>query len=166
MHFRNNLFLGRDTPGRGIMTWGNASSIGSSDYNGFRPNKGVAEQFTWFAPKPGETVYEPQAADWKTFSSLAEFQAATKQELHGVEVDYDCFEQLVPPNPARRHAVYHAMDLNFRLKAGSKAIDAGVKIPTVNDNFTGKAPDLGALEVGQPEPTYGPRWLKGKPFYR
>ena len=25
MHFRNNLFLGRDTPGRGIMTWANAT---------------------------------------------------------------------------------------------------------------------------------------------
>jgi hypothetical protein len=27
----------------------------------------------------------------------------------------------------------------------------------VNDNFTGKAPDLGALEVGMPLPIYGPR---------
>jgi hypothetical protein len=25
---------------------------------------------------------------------------------------------------------------------------------------------LGALEVGKPEPKYGPRWLKGQPFYR
>ena len=58
------------------------------------------------------------------------------------------------------------MDLNFRLKPTSKAVDAGVLIPTVNDGFTGRAPDLGALEVGKPEPTYGPRWLKGQPFYR
>jgi hypothetical protein len=39
-------------------------------------------------------------------------------------------------------------------------------IPTVNDGFIGRAPDLGALEVGKPESTYGPRWLKGQPFYR
>ena len=45
MHFRNNLFLGRDTPGRGIMTWANATDAYSSDYNGFRPNRGVAEQY-------------------------------------------------------------------------------------------------------------------------
>ena len=58
------------------------------------------------------------------------------------------------------------MDLDFRLKPDSKAVDAGVVIPTVNDHFTGRAPDLGALEVNTPEPNYGPRWLKGQPFYR
>jgi len=45
-------------------------------------------------------------------------------------------------------------------------VDAGVVIPTVNDRFVGRAPDLGALEVGQPEPKYGPRWLNWQPFYR
>ena len=32
------------------------------------------------------------------------------------------------------------MDLNFRLKPGGKAVDAGVVIPTVNDGFIGKPP--------------------------
>ena len=63
-------------------------------------------------------------------------------------------------------AVYHAMDLNFRLKPTGKAVDAGVVLPTVNDGFHGTAPDIGALEVGKPEPKYGPRWLKRGPFYR
>ncbi len=166
MHFRNNLFLGRDTPDRGIMTWANATDVFSSDYNGYRPNKGVAEQYAWLAPKPGQRLYEPQPEDWKTFATLAELRTATKQEAHGIEVDFDVFENLAPPDPASRHAVYHAMDLNFRLKPTAKAVDAGVAIPTVNDGFTGRAPDLGALEVGQPDPKYGPRWLKGQPFYR
>ncbi len=39
VHFRNNLFLGRDTPERGIMTWANATSAHSSDYNGYRPEQ-------------------------------------------------------------------------------------------------------------------------------
>ena len=43
------------------------------------------------------------------------------------------------------------------MKAGSKAADAGMKIPNVNDGFAGRAPDLGALEVGQRPPHYGPR---------
>jgi len=30
-------------------------------------------------------------------------------------------------------------------------------VPNVTDGFTGRAPDLGALEVGQPTPVYGPR---------
>ena len=166
MHFRNNLFLGRDTPNRGIMTWANATDVFSSDYNGYRPNKGVAEQYAWLGPKPGQRLYEPSPDDWKMFATLADFRAATKQESHGLEVDFDIFEKLSPPDPAGRHAVYHAMDLNFRLKPTGKAVDAGVPIPTVNDGFDGRAPDLGALEVGKPEPKYGPRWLKGQPFYR
>jgi hypothetical protein len=148
------------------MSWANATDAFSSDYNGFRPNKGVTEQYTWLAPKTGQRLYEPKTEDWKSFATLADFRTATMQETHGVEVDFDDFERLVPPDPANRHAVYHAVDLNFRLKPASKAVDAGVMIPTVNDGFTGRAPDLGALEVGKPEPTYGPRWLKGQPFYR
>jgi hypothetical protein len=166
MHYRNNLFLGRDTPGRGIMTWANATDAFSSDYNGFRPNKGVAGQYAWSAPGTGQRLYEPKPEDWKSFATLADFRAATMQETHGVEVDFDDFEGLVPPDQASRHAVYHAVDLNFRLKPTGKAVDAGVLIPTVNDGFAGRAPDLGALEVGTPEPRYGPRWLKGQPFYR
>ena len=57
-------------------------------------------------------------------------------------MDFDIFEKLAPPDPAQRHAVYHAMDLNFALKPASKAVDAGVIIPTVNDAFKGAAPIL------------------------
>ncbi|MSV28898.1 MAG: hypothetical protein EXQ52_09160 [Bryobacterales bacterium] len=166
MHYRNNLFLGRDTPGRGIMAWANATDAYSSDYNGFRRNRGVADQYLWLGPKTGERIYEPKPADWKSFGTLSDFQSATGQEAHGIEVDFDIFEKMIPPDPSQRHAMYHAMDLNFKLKAGSKAVDAGVAIPTVNDGFVGRAPDLGALEVGKPELKYGPSWLTSQPFYR
>jgi hypothetical protein len=36
-------------------------------------------------------------------------------------------------------------------------VDRGAVLPTVTDGFTGAAPDIGALEVGQPLPRYGPR---------
>ena len=137
------------------MRWVNANDNYSSDYNGYRPNPGVAEQYRWLSSS-GE----------QSFSTLEELRAATGQEQHGVELDYDIFEELPLPEAAKRHEVYHAMDLNFRLKPGSKAVDAGDRIPTVNDDFNGDAPDLGALEVGQSEPHYGPRWLKTQPFYR
>lgn len=166
VHWYNNLFLGRDTPGRGVMRWANATDVYSSDYNGYRPNKGVQEQYSWLAPKKGQTLYEPEKEDWKSYPTLSAFRDATGQEAHGIEVDFDIFEKLAPPDPALRHAAYHATDLNFRLKAGGRPVDAGVAIPTVNDGFTGKAPDLGALEQGQPEPVWGPRWLKYAPFYR
>jgi hypothetical protein len=166
VHWRNNLFLGRDTPNRGIMTWANATPNYSSDYNGYRPNRNARDQYSWLAPAPGSVAYEPKDADWRSYGTLADFQKATGQEAHGIEVDFDVFESMQAPDPARRYHVYHSMDLNFRLKAGGKAVDAGVLLPTINGNFTGKAPDLGALEAGQPEPHYGPRWITWKPFYR
>jgi len=165
-HFRNNLFLGRDTADRGIMTWANATGQFSSDFNGFRPNRGVRAQYSWLAPAPGSTAYEPSKDQWRTFASLAEFRTATGQEQHGIEIDYDIFLNLSPPDPANRHAVYHAADLDFRLRPGAAAVDAGGRIPTVNDRFTGKAPDLGAIESGSSPPRYGPRWLAAQPFYR
>jgi hypothetical protein len=148
------------------MSLGNSHSIASSDYNGYRPNKGVRDQYKWFAPPPGEINYSPGRGDWKTFSTLADLQAGTDQEAHSIEVDYDDFEQLNPPDVANPYAVYHAMDIKLDLKPDSKAVDAGVIIPTVNDNYEGKAPDLGAHEVGAPKIKYGPRWLTWEPFYR
>jgi len=62
--------------------------------------------------------------------------------------------------------VYKAEDFDFSLRPGAAAIDRGIALPTVTDGFTGAAPDLGALELGPPEPHYGPRWLNFQPFYR
>ena len=159
MHYANNLFLGRDTPDRGIMTWANMNNVYSSDYNGYRPNKSVEKQYTWIVPPDYEKA--------QTFATLDAFRKATGQETHGIEVDFDVFAKpMTPPSPLHRHAVYHAMDLDFQLNPAGKAVDAGLAIPTVNDGFTGKAPDLGALESGKPLPKWGPRWLTWQPFYR
>jgi hypothetical protein len=166
VHWRNNLIMGRGTPDRGVMRWANSTEAYSSDYNGYRPNPGVKEQYRWLAPAPGKTAYQPERGATKAFETLAGLRAATGQEQHGIEVDFDIFEEMTPADPAKRHHVYHATDLNFQLKPGSKAVDAGDRIPGVNDDFTGAAPDLGALEVGGEAPHYGPRWHKGGSFYR
>lgn len=166
MHYRNNLFLGRDTPDRGILTLANATEAYSSDYNGYRPNRNVNDQYRFLGPKKDHPIYAPTASDWQRFRSLADLAAATGQDAHSREVDFDIFVNLRPPDPSKRHAVYHAMDLDFTLRPHSKAVDAGVLIPTVNEEFGGKAPDLGALETGGPLPHYGPRWLTWQPFYR
>jgi len=160
-HYRNNLFLGADTPNRGIVSFANATAYSSSDYDGFRPNRGARNQYGWLA-----SGYEPQPADWKNFESLAAFREGTGQEQHGIEVDYDVFENLRAPVAGQCFAVYHAVDFDLRLKAGAKAIDAGTPLPTINDGYAGRAPDLGALESGRPAPTYGPRYKVGQPFYR
>lgn len=166
VHFRNNLYLGRDTPDRGILRLANATDTYSTDYNGYRPNKGVRDQYFFLGPKKGQRLYEPKKEDWQVFPTLAAFSAATGQETHSLEVDFDIFEKLAPPDPNKKYAVYHAMDLNFKLKPSAKAVDAGLIIPTVNDDYLGRNPDLGALETGRPVPHYGPRWLTWQPFYR
>jgi hypothetical protein len=104
------------------------------------------------------------------FKTLADLASATGQERHGVELDYDIFEHVAPPRhpgPSEPGRVYEAADLDFRLKQGSRSIDAGVRLPNINDGFTGKAPDLGAYEAGQPPPVYGPRMgTLRTPFYQ
>jgi hypothetical protein len=44
---------------------------------------------------------------------------------------------------------------DFRPKAGSPLVDAGKTIPGITDGFVGKAPDIGAYELG------GPLWKPG-----
>jgi hypothetical protein len=155
-HFRNNLFLGTDARGRELFRFPNSTAYSTYDYNGYRPNPNARENYFWKAPARGAD-YETENARFAVFDSLRAMSAATGQEAHGIEVDYDIFESLKPPDASDPYAVYHASDLNFRLRAASKAVDAGVRLPNINDDFAGKAPDLGALETGRPEPVYGPR---------
>jgi hypothetical protein len=166
-HFRNNLFLGTDSEGRNIASFPNATSYSSFDYDGYRPNRGVEEQYVWLAPEKGKLRdYELDMKQARAFKTLRELTAATGQETHGIEIDYDVFANLPQPEPNKPHAVYYASDLDFRLNPNGKAVDAGVVLPTVNDDFSGKAPDLGALEVGRPVPVYGPRGASKHPFYQ
>jgi hypothetical protein len=68
MHFRNNLFLGRDTPDRGIMAWANATGAYSSDYNGFRPNRGVKAQYSWLACMNRPRATGRTSPRWRNFA--------------------------------------------------------------------------------------------------
>ena len=157
-HFRNNLFLGTDAPDRSVIRFSNATSYSTYDYNGYRLNPNAKDQFLWTSPQQGlMRDYSLDRARAQRFGSLADLRAATAQEAHGLELDYDVFENLQAPNTDKPHAVYKARELNFALKSGSKAVDSGIRLPNINDDFTGKSPDLGAYELGQPAPLYGPR---------
>jgi hypothetical protein len=46
---------------------------------------------------------------------------------------------------------------DLSLRPSSPAIGAGIAIPNIMGRADGKAPDLGALQFGQPVPHYGPR---------
>lgn len=151
-HFRNNLFLDADVPGRPIVRTNSLTHYTSWDYNGYRLNPESDTQFQWRAPaEPGGERSR------QNFDSLEALQSATGQETHGLRIDYDIFEDVTAPDAANPYRVYHAEDFNFQLRQGAAAIDAGKRLPNVNDEHTGEAPDLGALERDRPEPTYGPR---------
>jgi hypothetical protein len=60
-------------------------------------------------------------AGLRGYKTLQELTAATGQEAHGVELDYDIFENLRAPDPANPRAVYHAEDLDFRLRPGGRS---------------------------------------------
>ena len=77
-------------------------------------------------------------------------------------VDYDIFvnvPRLDAKDLEKVQRLYRAENVDFRLKPGSAAVDRGMALPNLTDGFSGQAPDLGALELGQPLPTYGPRSL-------
>ena len=77
-------------------------------------------------------------------------------------VDYDIFvnvPRLDAKDLEKVQRLYRAENVDFRLKPGSAAVDRGMALPNITDGFSGQAPDLGALELGQPLPTYGPRSL-------
>ena len=159
MQYRNNLILGTnhlEKPVLGKLTY---TAYTSLDYNGYRPNRSGRPQYVWKAPAAGTMRdYNLQGTSgYQEFATLAEFVRATGQEQHGREVDYDVFVNVHPPDPKRPHAIYESREHDFQLRAGSRAVDAGCKLSNVNDEFAGKAPDLGALELGSPLPVYGPR---------
>jgi hypothetical protein len=180
IHFLNNLILGDGwaDPIFNLRTYTNYSS---SDYNGFRPNPGVDNSFEWTSPAFGTDADFVGKLVTRNFKSFAEYQQATKQDQRSMLIDYDIFVKAWPPNKNDPQRLYNPEDFDLRLKPASNssrvepsvaggtlplivtdthlnpAVDAGVLLPTINDDFTGSAPDLGAYESDRPLPHYGPR---------
>ena len=156
IHFLNNLFVGDNWPVSvfGVRTFTNYST---SDYNGFRPNPTVEYAFMWNSPAfETPTDYKGQLIT-RRFKSLKEYSEGTKQDTHSTTVDYNIFVNVKMPDATDPQRLYKPDDFDFRLAPASAAIDAGVALPSINDGFTGRAPDLGAYELDRPIPHYGPR---------
>jgi len=169
LHLANNLILGQNANPEvfAVHTFTNYSE---SDYNGFRPSPVSKNSFQWTSP-PWGTVQDYhdllETMDARTlvtrdYPTLAAYSADAHQDRHSVLVDYDAFERVRPLDAKDVRTVqklYKMEDLDFRLKAGSAPVDKGKVIPQVTDGYAGTAPDLGAVELGQPLPHYGPRPL-------
>ena len=158
-HFRNNLILGRSESPE-IFSIDTFTNYTSSDYNGFRPNPEAEFSFDWISPPFSTPADYTNKREQRRFKTLQEYSKATGQDAHSLLVDYDVFEKVTAPDFDNPRRLYKPADFDFRLRAGSVAVDAGVRLPNVNDDMNGRAPDLGAYELGRPLPHYGPRVAK------
>ncbi|MGA8012328.1 MAG: hypothetical protein WB949_07880 [Candidatus Acidiferrales bacterium] len=171
VHFLNNLILG-DGWADPVLNLRTTTNYSSSDYNGFYLNPGAAASFEWTSPDFATIADFSGKLITRNFRTLAEYQKATEQDQHSVLVDYRIFAKAEPPDKNDPQRLYNPEDFYFQLQPvlggfevgqfANPAIDAGVLLPTINDDFTGSAPDLGAYERGRELPHYGPRqWPSG-----
>jgi hypothetical protein len=113
------------------------------DYDGFDWDQ-TPTPF-WWELTPGKMT---------RFKDLASFAQAVGIEPHALHLlKAETFEiQDIPAYAAQLFS-----EKRLTLKPGCTAIDAGQALPNVCDQFEGRAPDLGAYELGCPTPHYGPR---------
>ena len=161
VQFRNNLFVG-DGWKQPVFDFKTYTNYSSSDYNGFGPNAGVAENFGWASPAFGTAADYDHPLVRRQFATLADYQKATGQDTHSVIVTLGDFRNVKPVDASQPNTVYRPEDFDFRLKPGTPGIDKGTELPTITDGYAGRAPDLGAFELGQAMPHYGPlQWPLG-----
>jgi hypothetical protein len=136
--FRNNLSIGGPTGG---VRWG-----------GYGAGAGKAAQINAHGPNCSFD-YDAVGTHGTPFAATIGGRDFSVVEPHGIRIDLSVFDGVEfpdPPVPERKPA-------DLRPRPDSRVVDAGVRIPGVNDEFLGKAPDIGAYEAGQTLPIYGPR---------
>ena len=142
----NNLFVG----GKPVEGDFGGYSLGSGravDVQRFGPHC----TFDFNAYGTHSIPFEGKIRSW-TFKKLP----GTEFEPHGIQLSANPVENFVqarfPEDPA---TLYVAPDL--RLNESSLAVDAAQPIANVNDGYDGQSPDIGAYELAQERPVYGPR---------
>jgi len=166
LYFRNNLILGQGgvpewskpfPAAPEVMSFDTYTSYSTSDYNGFRPTPGAPVSFIWISPAPGVLTDYTDKRPKRQFKTLEEYSKAVGQDTHSILVEFSDFMKASIPDRSNPGHIYKSEDFDFRLKPDSKAVDAGDVLANINDDFAGKAPDLGVYETGKPIPRYGPR---------
>jgi hypothetical protein len=144
--FRNNLCIGGPPGGQ---RWG---GYGAGRGQAARVNSpGPNCSFDYDAIGTYETPFDG-AIGQQRFSSLDELRQGP-HERHAVKVDLSVFNNVAFPNPP----LPERDPPDLRPLPDAPVIDAGQRLPNINENFRGTGPDIGAYEAGQPLPHYGPR---------
>ncbi|HEU4683526.1 MAG TPA: hypothetical protein VFS39_03380 [Nitrospira sp.] len=137
--FYNNLTMGTNQ----AVDWQPFIQYAQIDYNGWSPD--------------GEFKFD---YSWNGFASLRD---DSPYEHHGRLLTQPVFEESIAI-PANFAASMRPPSVTLHPR--SNAVDAGIRLPNINDGYTGSAPDLGALERGREAPTYGVRWNLDVPVTR
>jgi len=156
VHLRNNLFVSLAATPQPSFGFATMTRYSTSDYNGIGWVKDAQQPLSWSMPPVGTETFYDKPPPQQRFANLAALRRATGQERNGRQVDLSIFEKM-PEHVADIRHLYPASDVDFSIRLGSAAVDAGMEIPTITDGFAGKAPDLGAIEQGRPVPHYGVR---------
>lgn len=109
-----------------------------TDYAINNNNAGQPVDFDYdllYTTMANELVYWGDGPD-RHMRDLASFRQLTGQELHG----FSCVPGFSDPASG-----------DYTLSSGSCLIDKGFKIPGINDDYAGTAPDIGAYESGNPQ---------------
>jgi hypothetical protein len=132
----NNLMIGTD---KAVYLTPYLQGAGI-DYNGWSPD--------------GEFKFD---YSWSNFSSLSR---ESPYERHGRLLTVPVFAaQTAAPSNFGSFMSPPTLVLDAR----SNAVDAGVRLPNINDDYTGERPDMGVLERGREPSQYGVRW-RGRPL--
>jgi len=116
-----------------------------ADYDGFEFSAATIQS----------KVKKPNPWMWlnQRFFDLPSLSAAIGVEAHGRVLhratDFDPFE-LTRDMPGSQMPL-------IRITPQGQAVDAGVALPNIAEEFAGASPDLGAFEAGADLPHYGPR---------
>jgi hypothetical protein len=143
--FRNNVML----TGHAVLRGRPEMDL---DYDAYGVPDGAATPFTW-SPAP----------DVNHYLSIEDLRSETGLEQHGFMIDpagpgwvaidglraYDCPTDAYEDYRTSDYAVYeHPFGgEDFALVGTSVLIDKGEVLPGFNDDYTGSAPDLGAIEL-------------------
>ena len=155
-YIANNAIVG-DNPTSTLFSISSYTNYSSSDYNAFALNAKATNNFQWNTPPydVGMDWVNPEVT--RSFNSLASMTEGTGQESHSILITYADFGRLSATDKTNIQRLYAPEDYDFTPSSRANLIDAGVVLPTINDGFVGKAPDIGAIEFGGKAPTYGPR---------
>lgn len=128
--FKNNILVGVSDPAR-VTT---DLILEDIDYNGWMPDGEFRFVDTWV--------------------NFADLQSNSGHEANGRILDNETFGTALVL-PADYTTFWSATDVT--LGPNSRAIDSAQALPNINENYAGGAPDLGAIEFGNPMPNYGVR---------